>query len=358
MKISTAKLQSMMSKVVKGVGNNKLIPITCLIGIEAKNKVITITSTDGTNYLYVRSNIDSEEEFYVCIKVDQFAKLVSKTTSEFISLEIRDNSLEVRGNGKYQIEIPLDETGDIIKYPNPLAEIKESVWIGKFTQSQIGTILNTVKTAIASDISSYPYNNYFVGNTVLATDRDVVCSYAEKILTMPKIINPNMMDLLSVVSADEVDVKQYENKIIFDTEDVTIYGVEVDDISVFMIDLLNNLVSQNFPYSCKVNKGAMLQLLDRMSLFVGAYDDGAISLTFGKDGISVKSKQTDGEEIVEYVEPVDISEPYTLFIDINKLQSQIKAQSLETITVQFGDGKAIKIVADNITSVIALIVNK
>ena len=62
MKISTVKLQSMMNKVIKGVGNNKLIPITSLIGITAEDGTLTIVSTDDTNYLYVSEVLDNEKE--------------------------------------------------------------------------------------------------------------------------------------------------------------------------------------------------------------------------------------------------------------------------------------------------------
>ena len=357
MKISTTKLQSMMAKTIKGVGNNKLIPITCLIAIKAHDGVLTIVSTDGVNYLYVRENIDDKDDFYVCIRAEQFAKLVAKTTSEFTTLTIKSNSLEVKGNGTYQIEIPLDEMGETIQFPNPLDEMGESVWLGKVTQSQISKIINTVKTGIADTLDKYPYTNYYLGDIALATDTLKVCAFSQKILTMPKLINANMVDLLSVVTADETNVKCRDDKIVFETDDVTIYGLVADGIDDFRIDSIKAYLTQDFPNKCRVNRGALLQLLDRIALFVGAYDDGAIRLTFKNECLTVESKQTNGVEIVAYAEPIGIdNEVFPIMIDINMLQSQVKAQESDILTIHFGTDNAIKIVDNDITSVIALII--
>ena len=51
--INAVKLQEMVSRASKGVGNNKLIPITSLNCIEVKDNVLTLITTDATNYLYI-----------------------------------------------------------------------------------------------------------------------------------------------------------------------------------------------------------------------------------------------------------------------------------------------------------------
>ena len=51
--IKTTTLQEMIAKAIKGASNNKLIPLTSLMAIEVKDKVLTLTTTDATNYLYI-----------------------------------------------------------------------------------------------------------------------------------------------------------------------------------------------------------------------------------------------------------------------------------------------------------------
>ena len=53
MKLPTIKLQEMLAKSIKGASFNKLMPMTSMIAIKVKNKELTLTTTDGTNYLYM-----------------------------------------------------------------------------------------------------------------------------------------------------------------------------------------------------------------------------------------------------------------------------------------------------------------
>ena len=46
--IKTEKLKEMVSRSIKGVGNNKLIPLTSLMAIELKDGKLTLITTDAT----------------------------------------------------------------------------------------------------------------------------------------------------------------------------------------------------------------------------------------------------------------------------------------------------------------------
>ena len=85
--ISTVKLQEAVSKAIKGVGNNKLIPLTSLMCVEVINSEMTLITTDATNYLYVKENVNSDD-FYAVIDANTFAKLISKMTCENVVLNI------------------------------------------------------------------------------------------------------------------------------------------------------------------------------------------------------------------------------------------------------------------------------
>ena len=94
MKISTKLLQDMISKAIKGAGNNKMIPITSLLVIEVLANKLTLKTTDGSNYLYISEMLEGDyAEFYSIVNAEVFAKLVSKTTSEYIELLNETNFL-------------------------------------------------------------------------------------------------------------------------------------------------------------------------------------------------------------------------------------------------------------------------
>ena len=108
--IKTVKLKEMVAKAVKGVGNNKLIPLTSLMAIELKDATLTLITTDATNYLYISEDKVVGEDFYVVVDANVFSKLISKMTCEDVTLEIKSDiiALQVKGNGTYKIELPLD----------------------------------------------------------------------------------------------------------------------------------------------------------------------------------------------------------------------------------------------------------
>ena len=70
------------------------------------------------------------------------------------------------------IDIPLDENGEFIVYPNPLATEKKpkKVSIGEIHLSTIKTILTSCKPALATTMETPVYTNYYAGDTVIATD--------------------------------------------------------------------------------------------------------------------------------------------------------------------------------------------
>ena len=53
LKIKTSELQEMVGKAAKCVSNNKLIPLTSLMSIKVEDNLLTLTTTDATNYFYV-----------------------------------------------------------------------------------------------------------------------------------------------------------------------------------------------------------------------------------------------------------------------------------------------------------------
>ena len=55
--ITTAVFQEMLNRAIKGAGLNKLLPLTSLIAIKVKDKVLTLITTDGSNTLYISNEI-------------------------------------------------------------------------------------------------------------------------------------------------------------------------------------------------------------------------------------------------------------------------------------------------------------
>lgn len=356
MRIKTIKLQEMLSKAVKGVGNNKLLPITSLMALEVKDGVFTIITTDSNNYLYVFDKIESEDEFYATIEADTFSKLVARTTSDTIDLTIDGNILKVTGNGTYTIALPLEpETGENVKYPDPARTGEKGEQIGELNTTLIKTTMASLKPALATTMEIPCYTGYYVGDVMLATDTNQISSMNVAAFTTPSLITVEMMNLLDVVVDGELKAYLNGNKLMFESEHSIVYGSVLNGIDNYQVDIIRGLVEKEFPSMCSLDKDSVLQLIERIALFVDTFDDGVIGIDFTSDGVVFSNKNSSGVELVPYIESVEFKE-FSGEIDLNAFRAQVKAQSSGTIELWYGDDKSIKLVDNDLTAIIALIV--
>ena len=353
--VKTEKLKEMVSRVVKGVGNNKLIPLTSLMAIELKDSTLTLISTDATNYLYISEDHVVGEDFCAVVDANTFSKLVSKMTCENITFEVKEQALEVRGNGTYKIELPLDENGEYIKYPDPVAKLDLSrAYETVINRTTIQVILETIKPALAITLENPCYTGYYMGDSVVATDTYKIANMGIKVFDTPRLISAEMLDLLAVMTAEKISVYTMENDIVFSSNDCIVVGKLMEGMEDFAIDPIMGLVNTEFNSSCSIPKSALLQLLDRLALFVGPYDKNAIHLTFTSNGSQVSSKATNGIELIQYVSSSNFRD-FTCAIDIQMLIQEVKAISNDVIELYYGEDNAIKMTDGNITIVVALL---
>lgn len=355
--IKTDKLKEMVVRASKGASCNKLIPLTSLMGIELENGTFRLITTDATNYLYIREQGVAGDDFKVSVPVDVFVKLVSRTTSENVTLVVDANTLTVKGNGSYKIELPMDEdAGEVIKFPDPLSNVVfNNAETKEVNLSTIKVILNSLKPALAVTLEEPCYTGYYVGSSILATDTyKIACMDVDKLFGDDVLISSELMDLFNVMSAEKINVDRSGNIIAFGSPDCTIYGNVMEGIEDFAVDAICGLVDTHFDSSCKIPKSALLQVLDRLSLFVNTYDKNGIYLTFTKEGLQIKSKSSSGVETIPYFESVGFN-AFTCCIDIEMFMSQLKAQSVDMVELHYGLDNAIKMIDGNITHVVALL---
>jgi hypothetical protein len=161
------------------------------------------------------------------------------------------------------------------------------------------------------------------------------------------------MDLLDVMSTENISVRYDDSVVIFDTHDVTVYGVFDDGIDEYQIDAISGLLDEDFPSSCKIEKQPLIQMLDRLSLFVDVFDKNSVYLTFTKDGLMVSSKKDSGSETIPYRESTNFKD-YTCCLDIDLFKTQVKVYPSESIEILYGKDNSIKLVLDTTKQILAL----
>lgn len=359
LKINRATFQTMVAKATKGAGMSNDLGITQLMAVQLKDNVLTLITTDGSNYLYVTEKI-AGEDFYVVVPVDKFSKLIAKLTCEDVTLEIPKakqgelDKLVIHGNGKYVIELPYDGDGELVEFPDPYEEDDGSEWSkGEVNLSTIKLILTTAKAALLAEKEDTCYSGYYFGERVIATDTYKICGIDIQIFDEAKLLPPRIIDLLEVMTEEKIEVRYNEDTVAFITDKVIVYGDVMEGIEEYQIDAINNLLDDKFPSSCKIEKSALLQMLDRLALFVDTYDKNGVYLTFTKDGIVVSSKKDSCSELIPYKESNSFVD-YTCCLDIDMFRQQVKACPSDVVDVLYGKPTGIKFVVGNTKQIIGL----
>ena len=121
----------------------------------------------------------------------------------------------------------------------------------------------------------------------------------------------------------------------------------------YKIDAISGLLDEKFSSSCKIEKSPLLQMLDRLSLFVETFDKNGVYLTFTKDGLLVSSKKDRGEELIPYKESTDFKD-FTCCADIDLLRTQVKAYPSEVLELLYGKENSLKFIVGNVRQIVAL----
>lgn len=353
--LSTEVFKTLVSKAYKGVGNNKLLPLTQLMCIQVKDNKLTLIVSDAssTNYLYVtHEGVDGD--FYATVMADQFAKLIEKLTCDTVTITVEADKLIITGNGKYTIALQYDEMGNSIQYPDPLSELNnQNSGTDNIDMSTASKIVNSLKSSLSNTMDAPYLTGYYLGDITAASNEDEMSIYNNNLTDAAMIVYPIVFDLLLLSADAKFDIERYDDKIIvFRTSDIVIYSHEVEGIENYPVEALKSFYDANMPSTCKISKTALLQALDRIALFVGAYDDNAIKLNFTGKSLDIQSLASTGVEDVVYLS--GDKKQFECMLDLQSFIKHIKTQSTDTVEIQFGDDSAIKIIDGDIMQIMSL----
>lgn len=351
--LKTSELQKMVSKAVKGAGNNKLLPITSMLLIAKNEKTggrIKLVTTDTNNTLEVYGESYSGEDFYCVVPVDIFSKLISKLTCDKVTLDVENDIMKVTGNGTYKIALPVDEEG-LIQFPEPSFTPQSQFYDIKLTT--IKSIIAVNKAALSTSNEDDCYCAYYMGDKVITSDENVICFNLINVCETPMLVSRTMLDLIALSDNEDITFSKNGNKIMFDCGDIKVTGALHSGLDEFPIEDICAYLDTVFHSECTIVKSALLSVLDRLSLFIEPFDRNGAYFIFGNDGITIKSKKSSIEELVRYSDSDNFS-PFVCCVDIPMFKAQLESIPTDTVKLAFGDDNAVKLSSGNIVSVVAL----
>ena len=145
-----------------------------------------------------------------------------------------------------------------------------------------------------------------------------------------------------------------DGNIKFVADDCQVYGRCSDGLDEYAINAINKLLDKDMQSKCEVSKDSLLQLLDRLMLFVTPYDKNGVTLTFTEDALLIESLNFSGTEEIKYLSMANV-EQFTCTIDIQILQTQVKASLGSNLEIYWGSNSAIKLKSGNLSQILALL---
>lgn len=358
MKIKTENFNKLIAAAYRAAGNNKLIPITQMIGIKLENNQLTLSATDSFNTLYIDSKVEAENEsINICVNADLISKLVSKFTCEFTEVALKENYLLVIGNGEYKLDLLLDDEGKAFRFP--LKEISPEAELQEIETSKILDMKNYGEKSLAQTADEPDLVAYFVNNEyAISTDRNIMTVINNQYTNMPLTLRSKFVELLTTMK-EKIKLSIWKNKT---TGEVNLYATD-DEIKLFSkvnglvedypYEAVKNLVdTSEFKINAKINVKNLLAILDRISLFVTPYDSNEISIHLANSKLYISSVKATGVEVIKLLN-IDDNATWKGKIDIEMLASQLNTFTKDEIDIYFGE--CIKLTENNVIKLICLV---
>ena len=195
---------------------------------------------------------------------------------------------------------------------------------------------------------------YYISDKIITTNREMMTCINEQILSLPILISSEMAELIQLLEGEYVSLIQDDNKLLFETDKVIIYGKQLEGIEMYPVQALNNLMNLAYENVITVNKEELLNVLDRMSIFVADYEQNGVFLSITEQGLQLTSQKSNASEVINIKNNNSITTPFRCLIDIEMLKSQVQVNTNEDIQINYGQEKSIKLVDGNNTIVICL----
>lgn len=344
----TDVLQAALSRVDRGVGSGKMLPITKYIEIIVEDDVVMFISTDLNIWVTAISKpVEVMETGSTVVLAHKFKQLIDNTTKKEVQLIKKDNSLLVDGNGKYNIEIIEEE------FPNySLDDIKNSFEVE--TEALLKNITIN-KSSIDDEMFRPCLGGYRIQNNIVTTNSKKMCYNRNTIIDKdmePLLIGQELISKLDMLQGEvEIDVGN-DGSILFSDNYCMIYGPLHDGLSDYP-DIEKFVKNIDLPYKVKINALKLNQILNRLSIFKNTISTDGVILEFKKNFILLSNLQGNNKEFLNYTKKVNLKEDFKISLNIDYLSDILTSVPEEVVELHYGNKDMIMISSDKVDYVLA-----
>ncbi len=364
--LKTENLKDVCSKILSAVDNSGLSKITETVELVLENKNLYFQVTNREYFVKVKLVTDIEDDFHATVHAELFLKLISKMTTESITLDTTDKSLIIVGNGRY--ELPLVYEGvELLKLP----EITIDNVTNTFNID--GSILNSISThnskqflmgEVVNPIQSYYYVDkegaitFTSGACVnkFTLEKDVKILLNAKLVKLFKLFKSKTVNF--IIGQDQVSSEITQTKVKFSTPEIELTAIlpmNDDEVNKVPVTAIRNRAYKDYDYTAVINRDELLQAINRLFIFSSSstsIDRSFGIFEFGADAVIIKDVNKINKETINYSNSIAMSEPYTTVLDFADLKLILETSSDEYVNLSFGDQQAVVCSKNNVYNVI------
>lgn len=354
--VMTKEFQDMVAKVIKGSGQEPQLLVTMCMNIEVKKGYLNLTTTDMNNTVNVSSTKvvkECDEDIFTCVNGDTFTKLISKLTSEEITLEMAEGGsvlLVKSGSGKYPFSVYVD-TDEVTPVRISTPKFNRDLVGHEIQAVTLKSLLTHNRNCLAKNATNNQlYACYYMDKDGVATfDTIKSCvNNGVKVTSTPILVKPDTVNILDVFTDEKVAVQVDGKYIRFSAGGIEIVSNLVEGASEFPIAPLRDLAVKSSGATLTFNKQNLLNCLDRLMLFIGTQDMYCVSVAFDKK--TAVFTGYDDKNICESLTCTagEVSTPITQLLSLQHLRIQVAACVTDDVKLCFGSDSGLTIEDGNI----------
>lgn len=294
--INTLLLQAVLNKIKLGIGGNRILAYTNYITFEIREDLLTLTTTDSSNFYIHYINLDERVEEPVAFSIigEAFIQLISRSTSETVEIEVLDKSVNVHSNGTYVYE----KIEELIPVTIPMLNV-ESYDITGLSISK----LNVAESGLDKQVVDRSLMGYYLTGTQVVTTNGVKLCKVEDITPIELPTTFLSLEFVNLLRSCEGTKTLYriDGKIVVATENSVIIGPEQSNVENYPdVSGLMEQLEGIYPQSnrIKLDSKKLTECLSRLSIFNSTHvylnaEKGILSLTTNKKNSTVEKLYED-----------------------------------------------------------------
>ena len=365
--IKTEEFKDICSKILTAVDSSESSVVTETLEIVTRGKYMVVGVTNREYFAEVKMPMENECDFHATVNANLFLKLISQITTGSVELSVNGPALIVKGNGVYKL--PLIFNGDkllelpTINIENVTAEFPISADI-------LNSILYYNSKELTKGTIAKPIQKlYYVDEQGCATFTSGACVNSFTLPQPIKLLFNNRLvklfklfktgDVNFTLGYDAINKDTIQTKVKFENANVTLTAIlSCDDtlLSSFPISAVRGRANTNHPYSVNIDKSALIQTINRLTLFNNGSNTVAKTFgifEFGSESVTIFDANRENKEVIPYANNTsNVVDIFELKLNLDDFKATLETCTESHVCMNFGDGQAVVISRGNVKNVI------